>query len=273
MKQKPKKIQYLCGLPVENFDISIHCLMPFSDIITYPEFKSNAARILDKSTELLSVMTVCCRGLHNEVMTNMLNIGESTMQRIFPAWVVFVEAVFSKINLRPVEVFLAYNMPEIVAKTGLTDIVIDFPEFKLQQPSNYDLGTLIFSNYKNTHTGKALVGISPNGMGLVFSEIYSGSISDSNITRKFDVLNWVEEEHEIMSGKGFAMQDFGNIKGIYLNRLSQKNNPQFSEAEAANNFDIAGTRIHVKKFIGRVRDWSTLNNIWPIQKIDLLTST
>ena len=117
------------------------------------------------------------------------------MQRIFTAWVVFVEGVFSKINLRPVEGFLAYNMPEIVAKTGLTDIVIDFPEFKLQQPSNYDLSALIFSNYKNTHTGKALVGISPNGMGLVFSEIYSGSISDSNITKKFDVLNLVEEEH------------------------------------------------------------------------------
>ena len=38
-------------------------------------------------------------------------------------------------------------------------------------------------------------------MGLVFSEIYPGSISDSNITEKSDVLNWVEEEHEIMSDK------------------------------------------------------------------------
>ena len=81
-------------------------------------------------------------------MAYILNIGESTMQRIFVAWVVFMEAVFSKINLRPDEGFLAYNMPEIFVKTGhgLTDIVIDCKEFKLQQPSNYDLSPLAFSN-------------------------------------------------------------------------------------------------------------------------------
>ena len=106
-------------------------------------------------------------------MAYILNIGESTMQRIFGAWVVFMEAVFSKINLRPDEGFLAHNMPEIFVKTGhgLTDIVTDCKEFKLQRPSNYDLSPLTFSNYKNTHTGKALIGISPNDMGLVFSEI------------------------------------------------------------------------------------------------------
>ena len=32
--------------------------------------------------------------------------------------------------------------------------------------------------------GKALVGISPNGMGLMFSHIHPGSISDFNITEK-----------------------------------------------------------------------------------------
>ena len=97
-------------------------------------------------------MTVCHHGLHNGVMAYILNIGETTMQRIFVAWVVFIEAVFSKINLKPDEGFLAYNMPEIFVKTGhvLTDIVIDCKEFKLQQPSNYDLSPLTSSNYKNT---------------------------------------------------------------------------------------------------------------------------
>ena len=55
------------------------------------------------------------------------------MQRISVAWVVFKEAVFSKINLKPDEGFPAYNMPEIFIRTGhgLTDIVIDCTEFKL----------------------------------------------------------------------------------------------------------------------------------------------
>ena len=68
LKQKPKKIQYLCGLSVEQFDILIHCLMPCSHIINYPECKCNGVRILDKPTELLSVMTVCLHRLNNEIV-------------------------------------------------------------------------------------------------------------------------------------------------------------------------------------------------------------
>ena len=53
----------------------------------------------------------------------------------------------------------------------------------------------------NTHTGKTLVGISPIGMELMFSEYILGQyltlISD---------ISWVEEEHEIMSDKGFFKQ-------------------------------------------------------------------
>ena len=73
----------------------------------------------------------------------------------------------------------------------------------------------------------------------------------------------------MMSDKGLAIQDFGSIKGIYLNHPSQKNNPQFSETEIVNNFDIAPTCIHVERFIGRVLKWNLLNMVWLIQKIDL----
>ena len=37
---------------------------------------------------------------------------------------------------------------------------------------------------QNTHTGKPLVGISPNWNELMFSEIHPGSMSHSNITEK-----------------------------------------------------------------------------------------
>lgn len=73
------------------------------------------------------------------VMDYIINLGESAIQDIFAAWVLFIEAVFPNINLQPDEGFLAYNMPEIMIKTRheLTDIVIDC-EFKLLQPSYYD---------------------------------------------------------------------------------------------------------------------------------------
>ncbi|XP_066935149.1 uncharacterized protein [Clytia hemisphaerica] len=166
-------------------------------------------------------------------------------------------------------------MPEAFVKTGhgTTDLIIDATEFKFQAASNYELSSLMFSNYKNTTTGKVLVGIAPHGMGLIFSDVYPGSISDSSITEKTGILQFVEEGHEVMSDKGFAIQDLCSIKGIYLNRPKQKENDQFEQSDIKSNFDIASTRIHVERFIGRVRDWTILNNTWPLTKMDILCPT
>ena len=77
-------------------------------------------------------------------------------------------------------------MPKIFVETGhgLTDLVIDATEFKFQSASNFELNSLMFLNYKNTQTGKALVEISPHGGGTLFSDIFPGSISDSKITEE-----------------------------------------------------------------------------------------
>ena len=56
-----------------------------------------------------------------------------------------------------------------------------------------------FLKLYSTHTGKPLVGISPIGLKLMFSEY----ILSQYLTLISDVISWVEEEHEIMSDKGF----------------------------------------------------------------------
>ena len=117
-----------------------------------------------------------------------------------------------------------------------------------------------FSNYKNTQTKKALVGISPHGGGILFSDIFfSGSISDSKITEECGAIYLVEQEHEIMSHRDFSIQELCVSRGITLNRPKQKENDQFMEVDVATNFDIAATHIHIEQFIGRVRDWGILN--------------
>ena len=87
------------------------------------------------------------------------------------------------------------------------------------------------------------------------------------------MLQYVQEGHEIMSDRGFAIQDLCAIKGITLNRPKQKDGEQFNQPDIKRNFDIAATRIHVERFIGRVRCWKILNQIWPLKQMDLLSST
>ena len=91
------------------------------------------------------------------------------------------------INLNPEAGILLKKMPDIFVKTGhgLTDMIIDCTEFKFQHVSNLDLNSLMFSNYKNTIRGKAVIGIAPHGMGLFFSDIYPGSISDSLLRSRY----------------------------------------------------------------------------------------
>ena len=82
---------------------------------------------------------------------------------------------------------------------------IDCTEFKFQHATNYELYTV---------TGKALIGILPHGSGLLFSDIYPGSISDSAITEQTCVLEWIQPEHELMPDRGFSVQDYCSVKGI-----------------------------------------------------------
>ena len=59
-------------------------------------------------------------------------------------------------------------MPKISVETGhgLTDLEIDATEFKFQSASNFELNSLMLSNYKNIQAGKVLIGISPHGGGI-----------------------------------------------------------------------------------------------------------
>ena len=181
LKKQPKMFKYLCGLTVEMFDMLFELVQPYVCVIQYPDCSGTGDRSIEKVTELLAFLTICRHGLHLGVMSYMLSRSNSTVYRIFVGWVTFLEFVFSQVNLKPDHGFLIKNMPEIFIQTGhgLTDIVIDCTEFKFDHASNFELNSLMFSNYKNTQTGKALIGISPHGSGLYFSEIYPGSISDS----------------------------------------------------------------------------------------------
>ena len=168
----------------------------------------------------MAVLTVCRHELHQGVMRFMLGISKATIQRIFIGWVIFLATVFNVIDLKPSSGYLLKKMPKIFVETahGLTDLVIDTTEFKFQSASNFELNSLMFSNYKNTQTGKALVGISPHADGILFSEIFSGSISDSKITEECSTVHLVKREHEIMSDREFSIQELCASLGITLNR-------------------------------------------------------
>ena len=137
MKLKPAICEYLVGLSVGKFDTGERCI--------------------DKATELLSVLTICRHSLHLGIMTYILNIEKSTVDRILVDCIVFLETFSNELDLKPDDGFLLKKMPIFILKHGQTDMDIDGAEFKFQHAPNCELNTLMFSNYKNTVTAKALM--------------------------------------------------------------------------------------------------------------------
>ena len=78
-----------------------------------------------KPNKLSPVMAVCKNRFHNGIMTYMLQFGLGAIGRIFVAWVVFVKAIFSCLNLKPDDDFYLTTWLSFFNKTGhgLTDIV------------------------------------------------------------------------------------------------------------------------------------------------------
>ena len=156
--KRPKLCKYLSGLSVDQFQVLFAVVQPWCHLIIYPDCKGSAQRILDKETELLAFLTICRHALHYGIMGFMLDVSESTVNRIFVGWAVFLDGLFSEMNLKPERGFLLNKMPDIFIKTGhgLTDIIIDCTEFKFTHATNLEINSIMFSNYKNTITGKAL---------------------------------------------------------------------------------------------------------------------
>ena len=181
----------------------------------------------------------------------------ATAQHILCGWAIFFWTLFNETDFKPSLGFTLKKIPKIFAETGhgLTDLVIGYAvEFRFQHASIFELNSLIFSSYKKTQTVKALVGIFPLRGGILFSDIYPGSISDSKLTEECGAVYFVQSEHEIMSDRGFLIQEHCAVRAITLNRPKEKESNQFDKRHVAKSFDIAATGIHVKRFMGMVTE-------------------
>ena len=68
-------------------------------------------------------------------------------------------------------------------KYATTFSIIDGSEIFIETPSDLFMQSSTWSSYKHHNTAKFLVGCTPNGAVSFVSQLYVGSISDSELTR------------------------------------------------------------------------------------------
>ena len=82
-----------------------------------------------------------------------------------------------------------------------TRCFLDCTEIKICRPSSLRTQSQCFSSYKNTTITKGLLGIAPSGAPVFISDLYTGSISDKDITKQSGILELLEKGDECMADK------------------------------------------------------------------------
>lgn len=102
---------------------------------------------------------------------------------------------------------------------------------------------------------KGLVGISPLGVVSFLSDLYTGSISDKELTKSSGLYKFLCHGDDVMADKGFDIKDDLAKYGVTLNIPAfLKGKIQFSR-QTEHNKKIANLRIHVERAIERIKNW------------------
>ena len=189
-------------------------------------------------------------GLFQKDLAHRFNVSETTVSVVFNTWVRFLRIELEPLICLPRREVLQQHMPRIFKELyPKTVLIIDAVEIRAESPSSLDMQSVCYSSYKGTTTMKGLVGLSPIGALGFLSELYTGSISDKDLTKMSNVIDYLHHGDDVMADKGFNIQDDFAAKGVTVNIPSfLKGKTQFSKKEMAHNKNIASLRIQRESF-------------------------
>lgn len=206
-------------------------------------------------------------GLFELDLANRFGISVSTVSNIIITWANFLYLRLGGLNIWATKEQVVKSMPaSFKEKYPSTRVIIDCTEIKVEMPSSLLLKSQTYSNYKSANTFKGLVGISPLGNVTFVSQLYTGSISDREITERSGLLLMpFNSGDSVMADKGFDIQDLLDPLGVQLNIppfLGLQG--QMSGSEVLNTQTIASERIHVERAINRIKNFHIFDQIIPL---------
>ena len=160
---------------------------------------------------------------------------------------------FGQICIWPSRQVVSSTMPEdFKEKYPSTRVIIDCTEIQWEMPSSFVLNSELFSSYKNHVTLKAMIGIAPSGAITFISQLYTGNISDREITSKCGFLNQqFDDGDSVMADKGFQIADILPLNLILNIPPFLEGNQQMSLEDVVKTQQIASLRIHVERAISK----------------------
>ena len=225
-------------------------------------------RCLCAEDQFLLMLLKLRNGFSNIHLGWLFSCDSSTISRLIISWLNYTYLKFATLPIWPSREEVDASMPEVFKeKFPNTRVIIDCTEVAVEAPQALHARSVFYSDYKSHNTYKALIGITPAG-GLSFvSELFPGSVSDREIVTRCGILNpmfWTKDD-EIMADKGFTIRDLLDEVGVKLNiPIFLENNAQFSEEQVIVNQRVASVRIHVERYISRIKNFHIFDRPLPL---------
>ncbi|KYQ53304.1 hypothetical protein ALC60_07593 [Trachymyrmex zeteki] len=156
------------------------------------------------------------------------------------------------------------NMSIAFKNFNTTRIVMDCAEIRIEKPHCVKCRILTYSNYKNCHTIKWNVAVTPSGLIVHISSSYGGRASDKFIVADSGILNKLDPYDAVIVDRGFLIENeclqVRLIINILLLYTFSKKKPKLSKTEALRTAEIARARVHVERVIQRIREFSFMSD-------------
>ena len=206
------------------------------------------------------------QGFYEQDLAVRFNVSQSTVSRILLTWTNYLYFMLGSLPIWCSREVVDKEMPQCFkANYPKTRVILDCTEINVQTPSSKVLNSETYSHYKGHTTFKSLVGISPFGAITFVSSLYTGCISDKEITARSGILNLLDDGDQVMADKGFLIQDLlskHNASLVIPPFLGPRG--KFTKEEVSETQDIARLRIHVERAIRRIKEFHIFDKVLPL---------
>lgn len=216
-------------------------------------------RKLELIDELFMFLCRIAAGLQERTLSSLFEVSVSTVSRIIITWTSYLYQILGSLPTWMTREQVQATMPEkFRLHCPHLRVIIDCTEIRCETASSLSLQSETFSSYKNHTTFKGLIGVAPCGVVTFVSSLYTGSVSDIEITRKSQLLQLLQPGDEVMADKGFLVERMLSEVGAKLIIPPLKRSTQLSNEDTQKTQAIARLRILVERAIRRVKEY----HIW-----------